>query len=182
MKNIKIYTLKDPIFNKIRYVGKTKYTLKQRLAKHLVTKEKNYRGNWIRSILKQNLVPIIELIEEIKEEKWVFWEKYWISQFKTWGFNLVNATEGGESGIISDKCRKACIKVNIGKKQTPEFINIRLRNLRKRVLQFNKNNVLINEFKSASEAARKTNSNLSHITECCNNIRKTHNSFIWKYK
>ena len=179
---IKIYTLKDPITEQIRYVGKTKYSLNDRLAKHLITYEKNHRANWIRNLLKRNLKPIIELLDEVEEENWQFWEKYWICQLKCWGLQLLNATEGGESGIISPQCRKACIRKNTGLKQSKESILKRIQYTSKPVLQHDKDNNLINEFSSASEAARKTNSQLSHITECCNNKRKSHNNFIWKYK
>lgn len=179
---IKIYTLKDPFTNEIRYVGKTKYSLNDRLCKHLITYERNHRANWIRKILKQGKKPIIELVEEVDERDWKFWEKYWIEQFRQWGFNLTNATEGGESGIISPQCRVACIKANKGRKPTTENIVKRIAKLNKCVLQLTIDGSIVNEFISASEAGRQTNSNLSHITECCNNIRKTHNGFKWKYK
>lgn len=110
--NVKIYTLAHPITNEIRYIGKTKYSLEKRLAKHLVTNENNHRANWVKSILKIGLVPTIELLEEVPNVNWQDYEKYWILQFKSWGFNLVNGTIGGEEGIISDKCRKACIEAN----------------------------------------------------------------------
>ena len=64
-QKIKIYTLKDPLTNEIRYIGKTKYSLVDRLCKHLITYEKNHRANWIRKLSKQNLKPIIELLEEM---------------------------------------------------------------------------------------------------------------------
>lgn len=112
---VKIYTLEHPITGEIRYVGKTNRGLEERLSKHLVTKENNHRANWIRNLLKENLKPVIKLLDEVDKDKWVIFEKYWISQFKTWGFNLVNFTEGGESGVISKKCRDACTKANTGR-------------------------------------------------------------------
>jgi len=181
---IKIYILIDPITYDIRYVGKTKYSLNDRLCKHLITREKNHRANWIKSLIKKGLKPIIKLIEEVQESEWISSEKYWINQFKEWGFNLTNATEGGESGIISPQCREACIRSNKGKKQSKDLINKRKKSLCKPVLQFTKNGNFINEYPSASEASRLINGNLSHITECCNNKSKrlTHKNFIWKYK
>lgn len=181
---IKIYVLIDPITNEIRYVGKTKYSLHSRLCKHLLSKERNHRANWIKGLQTRNLKPLIELLEEVEDQNWQFWEKYWISQFKTWGFNLVNLTEGGETGIISKLCRKNQLKCVTGRKQTKEEICKRTFNIKKPVLQFDKNNNFILEYESASEAARINNFCLSHITECCNNKlkRKTHKGFIWKYK
>lgn len=184
MDKIKIYTLSHPISNEIRYIGKTKYSLEERLSKHLASNGKNHRTNWIRSVLNLGLKPKIELLDECIEENWQNCEKYWISQFKEWGFDLVNSTEGGESGVISSQCRQASIDVRKLTKQSEELIERRIKNLRKEVQQFSKNGILLNEYISASEASRLTNCQLSHITECCNNKskRKTSKGFIWKYK
>ncbi len=181
---IKIYTLSHPITNEIRYIGKTKYSLNDRLCKHLLTLENNHRGKWIRNLLKQDLKPVIELIEECEEINWKWVEKYWISQFKTWNFRLVNFTEGGESGIISEKCRKASIKSNTGRKHSNELIQKRIKTLKKQVEQYDKFNNYIQTYNSVSEAAKTINGQSSHITECCNNKpkRKTYKNFIWKYK
>jgi hypothetical protein len=181
---IKIYTLAHPLTNEIRYIGKTKYSLKTRLCKHLITYEKNHRANWIRKLQKENLKPIIELLEEVDEDNWKSAEIYWIFQFRTWGFRLLNATEGGETGIISENCRKAHKAKVKGSKRKKSSIELTVSALRKPVLQYSKDMKFIFEYISASEAARKTNTQLSHITECCNNKlkRKSANGYIWKYK
>ena len=97
-----IYTLSDPITNEIRYVGKT-INIKERYRKHLenITKRKTYLYSWMKSL---NNFPIMEIIDEV-EDDWQFWEQYWISQLKTWGFNLTNLTKGGDGGkdFFSDK-------------------------------------------------------------------------------
>jgi hypothetical protein len=180
----KIYTLSDPFTNEIRYVGKTKYSLNDRLCKHMITYEKNHRANWIRKLAKLNAKPIIKLLEEVSDDEWVFTEIYWIEQFRQWGFKLLNATKGGESGIISPQCREACIKANKGKSPSIKNIEVRIKNTSKPVIQYDVNMIKINEYPSASEAARQVGGNLSHITECCNGKlnRKTHKGFIWKYK
>lgn len=92
---IYIYTLSDPITNEVRYVGKTN-NLKTRFYNHLKAKKKSFLSSWIINLKNKNLKPIIEVIDECGLEDWDFFEKYWISQFKTWGFNLTNLTEGGE--------------------------------------------------------------------------------------
>lgn len=179
---IKIYTLSHPVTSEIRYVGKTKYSLEIRLRKHLVTKEVNYRGNWIRSLIKLNLKPKIELLDEVEEYNWQYIEKYWIAQLKTWGFRLINLTEGGETGIVSKQCRENCIKTNTGRKQSLEEIKKRIANSQKSVYVYDLNINFLNKYISASEAGRKENACLSHITECCNKIRKTHKNKIWSYE
>ncbi len=54
----------------------------------------------------------------------------------------------------------------------------------KKVMQFDKNLNLLNEFNSLSEAAKVTNTCINSISMCCNNkkYRKYANNFIWKFK
>lgn len=91
----KIYTLEHPDTGEIVYVGKTSTSLKQRLASHICSSKKsNYKiGSWIKSLNKE---PIINLIDEIPTSEWEFWEKHYISLFKSWNFKLKNMTDGGE--------------------------------------------------------------------------------------
>lgn len=98
-KICKIYTLEHPVTGEVRYVGKTEQSLSTRLIKHVhdCKRSKTHRNNWIQSILNQGLRPTISLIDEVSVEDWQIYEKYWISQFRTWGFSLVNGTEGGEA-------------------------------------------------------------------------------------
>lgn len=74
---IKIYILER---NNIPfYVGKTKNVIR-RINKHYI----NFGEN----------ISII-IIDEVNEQEWKFWEKYWIEQFKQWGFKLENKNKGG---------------------------------------------------------------------------------------
>lgn len=50
------------------------------------------------------------------------------------------------------------------------------------VYQYDLNNVLLNEFKSISEAAIKTKTNRSSLSQCINGKLKKANNFIWKLK
>jgi transposase len=93
-----IYTLSDPITNEIRYVGKAN-NLKKRLSTHLTPSnliKPSHKNNWIKSLLVKNLKPLIKIVDEVLISEWEFWEIYWISQFKTWGFKLTNLTNGGD--------------------------------------------------------------------------------------
>lgn len=101
MRTIKFYTLADPTTKEIRYVGKTVAKLEYRLAGHICEARagniKSHRNSWIRGILSKSLKPVVELIEEIEEiDEWEIIEQFWISQFKAWGFRLVNMTDGGD--------------------------------------------------------------------------------------
>lgn len=95
-----IYTLSDENGN-IRYVGKTKQYLKQRLYSHIKeceTNRKSYKISWIKSLLEMGKRPKIEILDQVDEQNWEYWEKYWINQLKIWGFKLTNLTEGGQGG------------------------------------------------------------------------------------
>lgn len=114
MKTVRIYTLSNPMTNEIRYVGKTINTLEYRLGGHIrEARRRNntgHKNNWVKSLLKNGLEPKIDLLDEIEyEENWEWLEQYWISQMKSWGFNLTNMTDGGDGNknqIFSEKSHK----------------------------------------------------------------------------
>ena len=85
-KEGKIYVLKDPITNEVRYIGQTKHSLKSRMNTHIYDSIK-YRYNapkcnWVRKLLNNNLFPIIEVIEEVENDKLDEREIYWISYYR----------------------------------------------------------------------------------------------------
>jgi hypothetical protein len=96
MKTTFIYTLSDSN-GQVRYVGKSNNP-NYRFKKHLIEskKAKTYKEKWINTELSNNRKIFLDIIDEVENEDWSFWESYWISQFITWGFNLVNGTSGGE--------------------------------------------------------------------------------------
>jgi len=119
-----IYTLSDPNTKEIRYIGKSN-NLNYRLKKH-INESKNKRTHkekWVDSLIVKGLSPIIEILDIVDETAWSFYETYWISQFKTWGFDLTNGTSGGEgsdgfkgkthSNETKEKCRIAGTKSSI---------------------------------------------------------------------
>lgn len=104
MDTTNIYVLIDPETNKIRYVGKAN-NIKQRYKAHLnkARKHQIHKKNWIESLKKKGLRPILEIIDVVPINEWIFWETYWISQFRTWGFNLINYTNGGEGSTFGNQ-------------------------------------------------------------------------------
>ena len=170
-----IYTLAHPTTGEIRYIGKTN-NIEKRLKSHLSNHsllEKSKKNNWIISLLREKLVPKIEILDETTENNINELEIFYISLFKYWGFRLLNMTEGGD-GIDWT-----------GKKHTQESKIKQLINSfhRKSVGQYDLENNLIKEFHSIREAANETNSDRRHISKCCNKqeIHHTHNGFIWKF-
>lgn len=93
----KIYLLKHPDTQEVKYVGKTVQPLKYRLAGH-ISRSRKYRtayiNCWIYNLLQQGKKPIIELIEEV--ENWEEREQYWIQYYP----NLCNHQIGGGHGNL----------------------------------------------------------------------------------
>lgn len=102
---ITIYTLKDPITNEIRYIGKvnTKRFNKRYIAHcnpHNKADGNTHKYNWTNKLKREGLKPIMEVLDTTNEDEWGYLEKYWIQQFKAWGFRLLNINEGGENPPI----------------------------------------------------------------------------------
>lgn len=102
MNTYSIYTLACPETNQIRYVGRTCDSLKTRLNNHLSRPTNNNTANWIHGLKAKGLRPIIEELELVTEKESVLVESFWISQFKTWGFQLFNMNLNSISRKRSD--------------------------------------------------------------------------------
>lgn len=197
---IYIYTLANPVTKEIRYIGKTNNCY-QRYRHHLVDSAniKSHKRNWILSLKKQGLKPLMEIIDEVPTNEWKFWEEFWISQMKTWGHKLVNHTHGGE-GLDSGNqtsFKKGFIPWNktvsgysTSKKGTtiPQDIKNKIsRTLmgntckpKRQVKQINKEtNQIINQYDSIKEASESTNIKYSSIANALTGRSKTAGGFIW---
>jgi hypothetical protein len=107
---IHIYFLLCPFTGTIRYVGKTKVSLRRRLRRH-ITKAKSFQTNnhcatWIRSLLNRGSEPNIVSVEQLDENAdWGARESEMIRWVKSAGFDLTNATAGGDGfHEISQAC------------------------------------------------------------------------------
>jgi group I intron endonuclease len=99
-----IYTLSDPNTNIVKYVGKTinpKIRFRTYIKQAKKGKRNNLVINWVKSLLKNNMEPKMEIIDEI-DGPWEWLEQYWISQMKAWGFKLKNMTDGGDSNPMDN--------------------------------------------------------------------------------
>jgi len=96
-----IYTLSDPDTGDVRYIGKAN-NLVRRLTMHILEckNEKHRRARWINNIVASGKRPIIEILDVAPSKGWELYERYWISQFRAWGFDLVNGTDGGDGTVI----------------------------------------------------------------------------------
>lgn len=135
MKKTFIYTLSDPITEEVRYVGKAN-NIKNRYNGHLIDKSFTYKANWIKSLLNKGLKPEIEIIDEVLESEWKYWEVFYINLYKSWGFNLTNSTEGGD-GIGGE--------------------------VKYKIIQYSKEGKFIKIFNSVKDAAEELNTNVESI-------------------
>ncbi len=113
-----IYSITDDK-GRLRYIGKSNNP-QNRIYSHIREKSNLHKFNWLKSIIERGNFPIIEIIDEVPEEEWQFWEKYWINQFKQWGFKLLNISNGGDGFSvghkISVKTRLKMRKAKLGNK------------------------------------------------------------------
>ena len=125
MEYTSIYSLSDPKTGEIRYIGKTYNHLRKRLYAHINEckgDNKSHKISWIKSLLSNNEIPVISTIDIVPTNEWEFWEKYWIDQFRQWGFNLTNIAPGGydNSYIRSEKTKKKMRYSKLGTKLPEE--------------------------------------------------------------
>lgn len=211
----KIYTLTSSAnINNIRYIGKTNTSLKKRLCGHItlskINKDKNYThnhtSNWIQKEITLGNYILIEELDSTLNLNWEYLEKYWISQFKAWGFKLTNLTDGGdgnknqffspESNLarsikLKGVPRSKNVCENISKGSKGKILSVvhkeRVKNsiikLRgRKIIQFTLDNVYIREWSCVAEAARFYNIDKSSIMRCCQGKFKKSAGFVWKYK
>ena len=202
-----IYTLSDSLG--VRYIGKTN-NINMRYKNHIneskkVNRRVNHRTNWILSLIKNGELPIIEIIDIVPDSEWVFWEIFWIGLFKSWGFNLVNGTLGGENPPTflgkthSDEYKNIRSKImstnnpskkmddnwryNISKSTKGRvFSKKHIENISIPIVQLTLDDKIICEWTSASMAGRTLKISINSIGMCCRGKRKTCGGFKWKRK
>lgn len=181
-------------------MGKTIQSLEKRLAEHVcnyrLTRIKSYKNSWIRSLKDKGLSPKIQLIQVVTKD-WEFWESYWISQFRAWGFNLTNMTQGGEGclggrgalGYSHTESAKKSIGLKNSGPKSKEWINNAAEAMRKKravpIIQLTKKGKFLRRWKSICYAADflgdPTGSKRKNIHACLNGKRPSAYGFNWKY-
>lgn len=127
MEKVYIYGLVDKITNQLKYIGKS-INPQSRYRKHLQDSKKqtSYKDRWIFSLLEKKSKPELLIIDEVNDYNWEFWEKHYISYYKSIGCKLTNISEGGDNPP-NHKGRKRTkeeiekiSKSNLGKKRNEE--------------------------------------------------------------
>lgn len=121
-----IYALMEPDFVTIRYVGKT-VDLSKRYKRHLqpcARGSATHKHNWIASLLRRGDKPIMVELENVPlGGDWASRERYWIAYYRSLGFDLTNATRGGDgqTGLRhTDEARTKMSRAHKGRSKSPE--------------------------------------------------------------
>lgn len=210
-KKYTIYTLCCPVTGIVKYIGSTSSKLKYRLTGHICDSKRlsGPRHDWIESLTLKGLTPLIEPLEII-ENDWENAEKYWIAQFRSWGFPLTNIADGGKgaTGVraSSEKRRKQSIalkgkpktkdhnlKVSIankGRRHKKDFkekcrqrmLGKRSKGLLRPITQYTKDDIFIANYECIRDAMKETGILETSIHNCLTNKTKSAGGFKWSYQ
>ena len=113
-----IYALVDPRTCLVRYVGQT-VEPRRRVAEHIgrtgSARNRSHRDNWIRSLLKLNLKPHLEVLEQVPPDQADQAERFYIALFRALGTDLLNVADGGDRELKSVRAL-----IPVGWKQSAE--------------------------------------------------------------
>lgn len=171
MNNKFIYTLSDPNTGLVRYIGKTN-DIKKRLQRHLSNNHlhsSTKKNNWIISLIRKDLLPIIEILDEVNSVDVNFYEIFYITLFKSWGFDLLNGTDGGDGYDWTGRKHKKSSNIK----------NMMNSPHRKSVAKLDIEGNIIKKYHSLREAGLDNNINKTHISRVCRGIQKTSGGFKW---
>jgi len=195
METTNIYALVDPRNDTVRYIGKTG-DLRKRMWEHKCAKKPRVYKEWISFLLEENTLPKIELLDWVPKNEWEFWERHYISLYKSWGFDLLNLLDGGNQSQVDKNKMKKILAVSARKavetnRRIGTYEKFRQRMLgdanpskktRKPVCQYSLDGALIKEWESCADAARAFGWSRSYINESANKKRKTAYGCYWEFK
>lgn len=117
-----IYALFDEATpDNIRYVGQTKLTLRQRIGNHIKRGRKSHTVNWIRSVENQGRRVNGKVLAIVESSQVDETEVRAIALFLSRGFDLTNATSGGEAGKVYNEKTRQQMSASAKKRCTPEW-------------------------------------------------------------
>lgn len=161
------------------YIGKTTNLGRRRMAHSTERKTKIF----------------IEKIDLVNEKDWKFWEEFYISLFKSWGFILENKTDKGRGPennrqvTWGDKIKESKKGHSMFNEDWKQKISDSLKGRPRSstagktpvpILQYDLNGNFIKEWPSISEARKHISK--GDIRACLEGKTKTAGSFVWKNK
>lgn len=142
------------------YVGKTKNKKLHRNYQHKYTYGKD---------------TLLEIIDEIPTHEWKFWEKHYISLFKSWGFNLINKNNGGGGPVLYSKESRNKKSESLKKVWKNNKFK---RNLGKKILNIQTGDI----YNSCIEAAHLLQINVNTVTLKCKKEQELKYIDNWKIR
>lgn len=190
------YTLSDPLSGDVKYIGKTWTSLSERLSGHIsgskkvieryedgISKRKPSKlYSWIEDMRRDGKRPEIKFLSEGDREEWQFFEIYWIEQFKSWGFDLVNSSKGGLGSSGHKQSKETRLKKSIankGKKPSIRAVKASIEYNNKKVRQYTKDMEFLKEWESIKTAYEATGIHYNAISNVVCNRAKTAGGFVW---
>jgi hypothetical protein len=179
-----IYSLVDPITLEVRYIGQTTCGY-QRYKDHCKISENDgdsYRANWLRSLIKKDLKPILSVLKYTDDLD--YWEKYFISVFANSGAKLVNAESGGRSNFTFRQETKDKIAATLRDNHKDYKYKLRHSRVRggKPVLVYNLYGDFIGEYSFATEAADTIGIGRPQMSNILNGSKSSCNGYTALYK
>jgi len=175
-----VYALMDPETGEIRYIGKSTRGLKRIFEhfrpSHLIAR--NHRTNWIKSVISRGVKPEFTILEVAENpESVVILEILAIAHYRSMGFNLVNATDGGEGVaglVVSDETRKKISRARTGKKGTAhtEAHKLRMSKLRSGVKRSPETIKRISDGRKGKGTGPKSSEHINAIRRAWNDPKK----------
>jgi len=200
---ITIYVLSNPLDGVVRYVGKTKDIVERyrgHLKEAMTAKRMSKKNNWIKGMLNRGIKPNIETIEVVEYEQGNEAEKYYILKYKELGYKLLNMTDGGDGGVMSEEVRMRWSKIRKGRtssrkgivmsQETKDKVSASKKGKNKgkeshrskAILKIDKvTDEVICEYDSISQAGEELNIRTS-INNALSGVSKTAGGYKWKYK
>ena len=194
MKTTYIYALIDPRNNHVRYIGKANDPYDRYINHFNSARDKNtHKRSWINSVRNDGFRPELLILDKVPLDKWQWWETFYISLYQTYGFKLVNYTNGGDGSTFGNKgsWKKGNIPHNKGipcKEETKQKIKDKLigtSNISsyKPVIQYDLQYNEIKRYKCVKDAVDESKGLFirSKISACCNLKRNKHQGFVWRW-
>jgi len=139
---------------------------------------KSGRNSYWRRIVDKYDYDVILLEEYKTQDEALELEKYWISRIGR--EKLTNMTDGGDGQLGNKFSESTKNKISIGLMNNRNGLYRGNDYRNSTVLQYDKDNNFIKEFKTIKESQLETSS--PHISKVCTGKRKTSGGFIWRYK
>lgn len=110
-----IYALAEPTTGEVRYIGKSNTPIVRLERGHMYqTARNNHKMNWISSLRKNGLKPVLKILEVCPVEQWEARERHYIETYRKTTPHLLNIASGGVSSDMPDHLKDSSYKKYLG--------------------------------------------------------------------